>query len=89
MRLSMTLPNLGDDNPGMEGQTRTVEVSSLQETVGALKQQLAELVSVPPSKQKLSSRAGFLKDQQTLAYYNVLPGETLVLSLKERGGKKK
>jgi hypothetical protein len=40
------------------------------------------------NKQKLTSaRHGVLKDNQTLAFYNVREGEMLLLDVKERGGR--
>lgn len=40
------------------------------------------------NKQKLTSaRHGVLKDNQTLAFYNMRDGETLLLDVKERGGR--
>lgn len=64
-------------------------IRSLSETVGSLKEKIAGEIQLPANKQKLSSRAGFLKDNLTLAYYNIGAGETLTLALRERGGRKK
>jgi len=44
---------------------------------------------MPPGKQKLQLDAIFLKDANTLAYYNVRPGTIVTLQVKERGGRKK
>jgi len=73
----------------LSGQTITAEVP-LRETVGALKAALAQQTKLPANKQKLQfGAAGFLKDAHTLAYYNVGPGASLTLEVKERGGRKK
>ena len=36
-----------------------------------------------------SALLSVLKDDKTLAYYNIMNGSTLELSIKERGGRKK
>lgn len=46
-------------------------------------------VGMPPGKQKLQMDALFLKDANTLAYYNFRPGSGIQLQIKERGGRKK
>eukprot|EP00698_Gefionella_okellyi_P005528 TRINITY_DN15041_c0_g1_i1.p1 TRINITY_DN15041_c0_g1~~TRINITY_DN15041_c0_g1_i1.p1 ORF type:complete len:741 (+),score=214.30 TRINITY_DN15041_c0_g1_i1:52-2223(+) len=71
---------------------------SLQLTVGlnitvtTLKELLSQQLSgLPPAKMRLKvdGPAGFLKDQMTLAAYNLMPNSLVQLSLKERGGRKK
>lgn len=48
-----------------------------------------QLGSMPPSKQQLkSSTLGFLKDNLTLAHYNIKPGSGLELLVRSRGGRK-
>ena len=42
-----------------------------------------------PGKQKLQIDTIFLKDVNSLAYYNVRPGMAVQLQIKERGGRKK
>lgn len=66
-----------------------IMVPSLSETVGSLKEKIAGDIQLPANKQKLSGKAGFLKDNLSLAYYNVAPGDSLSLSLRERGGRKR
>nr|GEY41526.1 probable splicing factor 3A subunit 1 [Tanacetum cinerariifolium] len=61
---------------------------SLSETVGSLKEKIAAEIQLAENKQKLSGKAGLLKDNLSLAYYNVGGGESLTLSLRERGGRK-
>jgi len=64
----------------------------LTNTIKDLKDVLKEkLGGIPPNKQKLEIRGiGFLKDNPTLAYYNVGPQTTILLGVKARGrgGKK-
>lgn len=61
----------------------------LQETVSVIKTKIHELTGMPPGKQKLQCDGLFFKDSNTLAYYNIGPGSTIHLQLKERGGRKK
>lgn len=76
------------DNDSLNGQVLEVEVESLATTIGELKQRLSEVVSLPRNKQQLS-REHFktMRDNQTLAYYNVSPGVDLSLSVRRRGGR--
>lgn len=86
-RISVSVPNVDEGN--LKGQTLDITIHSLSETIGSLKEKIAGEVQLPANKQKLSGRAGFLKDNLSLAYYNISPGETLALSLRERGGRKR
>ncbi|KAK6153903.1 hypothetical protein DH2020_013542 [Rehmannia glutinosa] len=86
-RISISVPNVDEGN--LKGQVLEITVQSLSETVGSLKEKIAGEIQLPSNKQKLSGKAGFLKDNLSLAHYNVLPGEALSLSLRERGGRKR
>nr|GMC64792.1 probable splicing factor 3A subunit 1 [Ipomoea batatas]GMC71220.1 probable splicing factor 3A subunit 1 [Ipomoea batatas] len=85
--ISIAVPNVDEGN--LKGQVLEITVQSLSETVGSLKEKISGEIQLPANKQKLSGKAGFLKDNLSLAYYNVAPGETLNLSLRERGGRKR
>jgi splicing factor 3A subunit 1 len=87
VRISVSVPNLEEGN--LNGQMLEVTIQSLSETISSLKEKIAAEVALPANKQKLSGRAGFLKDNLSLAYYNIGPGETLTLALRERGGRKR
>lgn len=87
VRISVSVPNVDEGN--LKGQVLEITVQSLSESIGNLKEKIAAEVQLPANKQKISGRAGFLKDNLTLAYYNIGPGETLNLALRERGGRKK
>ncbi|XP_077211833.1 putative splicing factor 3A subunit 1 [Tasmannia lanceolata] len=87
VRISVSVPNVDEGN--MRGQLLEITIQSLSETIGSLKEKIAGEVQLPANKQKLSGRAGFLKDNLSLAYYNIGPGETLTLALRERGGRKR
>lgn len=76
----------GESN--FRGQTLELTVLSLSESIKSLKERIAGEVQLPANKQKLSSQAGFLKDNLSLAYYNIGPGDILTLGLKERGGRR-
>lgn len=78
------------DNEKLFGQLLEVEVESLMDTIGRVKNRLADVLSLPANKQKLSrDGVGFLKDEFSLAHYNVSEDVTLILGIKERGGRKK
>lgn len=67
-----------------------VDIGSVMETVLDVKNKLAQLVGLAANKQKLVSvNGGFMKDNDTLAFYNIANGSTLSLQTKERGGRKK
>jgi len=85
--ISVSVPNLDEGN--LRGQVLQIPVQSLSDTVGSLKEQIAGELQLPANKQKLSVRTSFLKDNLTLAYYNVGPGVVINLTLRERGGRKK
>lgn len=54
--------------------------------VGELKERLAGVLGLAASRQKLSrDGVGFLKDEFSLAHYNVDPDVTLQLGAKDRG----
>ncbi|XP_064644330.1 splicing factor 3A subunit 1-like [Lineus longissimus] len=61
----------------------------LTDSVAVIKAKLNEEVGMPAGKQKLQYDGLFIKDSNTLAYYNFVHGATVVLQLKERGGRKK
>ncbi|CAL9217354.1 unnamed protein product [Arabidopsis halleri] len=72
-----------------DGQVIEIIVQSLSENVGSFKEKIAGEMQIPANKQKLSGKSGFLKDNMSLAHYNVGSGEILTLSLRERGGRKR
>ncbi|KAL1296024.1 hypothetical protein HN51_056807 [Arachis hypogaea] len=87
LRISVSVPNHDEGN--LKGQVLEITVQSLSETVGSLKEKIAGEIQLPANKQKLSGKPGFLKDNMSLAHYNVGGGEILTLSLRERGGRKR
>ncbi|KAD3641777.1 hypothetical protein E3N88_31001 [Mikania micrantha] len=87
VRISVSVPNVDEGN--LKGQILEISVESLSESVSSLKEKIAGEIQLPANKQKLSGKAGFFKDNLSLAYYNVGGGEMLSLSLRERGGRKR
>lgn len=64
-------------------------LSHAQDDVGDLKSRLASVLELPANKQKLNREGvGFLRDELSLAHYNVAPDTVLTLSTKERSRKK-
>lgn len=86
---SVSVPETeGED--ALQGQTLQLTVTSLGETVAEVKVRLEAQLGLAASKQKLTApTAGVLKDNLSLAYYNLRSGGVLALSLKARGGQKK
>lgn len=79
-----------DGNEKLVGQMLLVEVASLTDMIGHLKSRLAGELGLPANKQKLAREGvGFLKDEFSLAHYNVSEDVVLTLGVKERGGRKK
>eukprot|EP00199_Chlamydomonas_sp_CCMP681_P001490 CAMPEP_0119101644 /NCGR_PEP_ID=MMETSP1180-20130426/640_1 /TAXON_ID=3052 ORGANISM="Chlamydomonas cf sp, Strain CCMP681" /NCGR_SAMPLE_ID=MMETSP1180 /ASSEMBLY_ACC=CAM_ASM_000741 /LENGTH=817 /DNA_ID=CAMNT_0007085795 /DNA_START=20 /DNA_END=2473 /DNA_ORIENTATION=- len=79
-----------EGNDKLIGQLLEVEVASLQDTLGDFKDRLSSVLGVAGNKIKLSrDGVGFLRDEPTLAHYNVAPDVVLMLALKERTRGKK
>ena len=57
--------------------------------VSAIKVKIHEATGMPAEKQKLYYEGIFIKDSNSLAYYNMASGAVIHLALKERGGRKK
>lgn len=88
-KVSIQCPD-SEGNEKLIGQILLVEVASLTDTIGHLKSRLAGELGLPANKQKLAREGvGFLKDEFSLAHYNVSEDVILTLGVKERGGRKK
>ncbi|EFH52208.1 hypothetical protein ARALYDRAFT_906172 [Arabidopsis lyrata subsp. lyrata] len=57
-----------------------ITVKSLSEKVASLKKKIAREIRIPANKQMLSGKARVLKDNRSLAHYNVGAGEILTVS---------
>jgi len=78
----------------LNGQTLNINLD-IGETVLKLKEKLQAELEMPPNKMNLKlvtakdpDSLGFLRDQNTLAYYNINNVSILQLTKKERGRKK-
>ncbi|XP_062028961.1 probable splicing factor 3A subunit 1 [Rosa rugosa] len=85
--MNVSVPIVDEGN--LKGQLLQITVQSLSETVDSLKEKISAEIQLPANKQKLSGKSGFLKDNFSLAYYNVGAGQALALSIRERGGRKR
>lgn len=82
-------PNVPDKPEwGLNGQMITLTLPAT-DMISVIKAKIHEVVGMPPGKQKLQYEGMFIKDSNTLAFYNVTNGGIVVLGLKERGGRKK
>jgi len=82
-------PNISD-KPEWKLQGQTIDLTlHVTDQVSVIKAKIHEEIGMPPGKQKLQYEGIFIKDSNTLAYYNIGNGATIVLGLKERGGRKK
>ena len=79
-----------DGSDALTGQLLAVEMPSLLATVSELKARLSDVLSLLAGKQQLSrEHVGIMKNELTLAFYNVGQEVHLQLGIKERGGRKK
>ncbi|KAI0212588.1 Splicing factor 3A subunit 1 [Lamellibrachia satsuma] len=72
----------------LDGQALTMTLP-LTDNVSVIKAKLNEMLNMPAGKQKLQLEGLFIKDSNTLAYYNITGDCNIQLQLKERGGRKK
>ena len=72
------------------GQTLMLNAIAPGTVVKDLKTNLSQhLGGLPANKMKVSTvKHGVLKDNMTIAYYNFVEGENLMVATKERGGRK-
>ncbi|MBN3273542.1 SF3A1 factor, partial [Polyodon spathula] len=68
---------------------QTLNVSSFCCQVSVIKVKIHEATGMPAGKQKLQYEGIFIKDSNSLAYYNMVNSSMIHLALKERGGRKK
>ncbi|KAK7454123.1 hypothetical protein BaRGS_00039595 [Batillaria attramentaria] len=87
--LKVAVPNVADKPEwNLNGQTLDFTLP-LTDTISVLKAKLNEMLTMPAGKQKLQYEGIFVKDSNTLAFYNMANGATVQLQMKERGGRKK
>ncbi|KAL5479911.1 hypothetical protein EMCRGX_G023512 [Ephydatia muelleri] len=72
----------------LKGQMLSVTLP-ITDPVSVIKVKVADELGMPTGKQKLQIGVIFLKDSNSLGFYNVTPATVVQLGLKERGGRKK
>jgi len=83
------VPNMLDKSEWkLGGQSFTITLP-LTDTVSVIKAKMYDELGMPAGKQKLQLDGMFMKDSNTLAYYNFTPMCVVQLQVKERGGRKK
>lgn len=86
--IQVQCPTVTDKEWKLSGQLLSITIG-LSETIQKLKQRVQEETDMPPAKQKISHDGVFFKDNNSVAYYNLVSGATIHLQVKERGGRKK
>uniref|UniRef100_A0A672TGP4 Splicing factor 3A subunit 1 n=1 Tax=Sinocyclocheilus grahami TaxID=75366 RepID=A0A672TGP4_SINGR len=83
------VPNMQDKTEWkLSGQVLNFSLP-LTDQVSVIKVKIHEATGMPAGKQKLQYEGIFIKDSNSLAYYNMNNGSVIHLALKERGGRKK
>lgn len=89
VNITISCPSVSDKNDwNLNGQSLSVTFD-IRDTIVSVKNKIQSMTSMPPSKQKLQLQGLFLKDNNSLAFYNMTNGSTIQLLTKERGGRKK
>lgn len=87
--IQVQVPN-ASDKPEWQLNGQTVSLTlNLNDSVTLLKSKLQDETGMPPAKQKIFYEGMFFKDNNSIAFYNLLSGTTVHLQVKERGGRKK
>uniref|UniRef100_A0A8C9TD99 Splicing factor 3A subunit 1 n=1 Tax=Scleropages formosus TaxID=113540 RepID=A0A8C9TD99_SCLFO len=87
--VKVQVPNMQDKTEWkLSGQVLNFTVP-LTDQVSVIKVKIHEATGMPAGKQKLQFEGIFIKDSNSLAYYNMTNGSIIHLALKERGGRKK
>lgn len=84
----VSVPKVEKDDWKCRGQLMSLKMP-LTSTFTEVKTRIEQETGMPPQKQKLQVEGSFIKDQNTLAFYNIRPSTLVLLTLKERGGRKK
>eukprot|EP00057_Strongylocentrotus_purpuratus_P034401 XP_795042.3 PREDICTED: splicing factor 3A subunit 1 [Strongylocentrotus purpuratus] len=72
----------------LHGQRITLNMP-LTDQVSVIKAKLHEQLGIPAGKQKLQHESLFIKDSNSLGFYNFMHGTVVQLQLKERGGRRR
>lgn len=89
VRFNVQIPNMPDKPEwNLKGQLIPFTMP-WTETVASIKQKLVEYLNMAIAKQKLQYDGMFIKDTNSLAFYNIPDNAMIYLQMKERGGRKK
>ena len=72
----------------LNGQVMTLSLGA-RDSMTLLKNKIQEQLGIPLAKQKVQFDGVYVKDNQTMAACNIVPGSVVFLQVKERGGRKK
>ncbi|XP_060699585.1 splicing factor 3A subunit 1 [Hemiscyllium ocellatum] len=87
--VKIQVPNMQDKSEWKLNGQILVFTLPLTDQVSVVKVKIHEATGMPAGKQKLQYEGIFIKDSNSLAYYNVTSGSVIHLAFKERGGRKK
>nr|XP_033811585.1 splicing factor 3A subunit 1 isoform X2 [Geotrypetes seraphini] len=87
--VKVQVPNMQDKTEWKLNGQMLVFTLPLPDQVSVIKVKIHEATGMPAGKQKLQYEGIFIKDSNSLAYYNMINGSVIHLALKERGGRKK
>ncbi|CAJ0945038.1 unnamed protein product [Ranitomeya imitator] len=87
--VKVQVPNMQDKTEWKLGGQVLAFTLPFSDQVSVIKVKIHEATGMPAGKQKLQYDGIFIKDSNSLAYYNMQNGATIHLALKERGGRKK
>ncbi|KAF3820818.1 hypothetical protein GH733_005363 [Mirounga leonina] len=87
--IKVQVPNMQDKTEWKLNGQVLVFTLPLTDQVSVIKVKIHEATGMPAGKQKLQYEGIFIKDSNSLAYYNMANGAIIHLALKERGGRKK
>ncbi|KAM9173315.1 LOW QUALITY PROTEIN: splicing factor 3A subunit 1-like [Pangshura tecta] len=87
--VNVQVPNMQDKTEWKPNGQVLVFTLPLSDQVSVIKVKIHEATGMPARKQKLQYEGIFIKDSNSLAYYNMISGSVIHSALKGRGGRKK
>lgn len=84
----VSVPKVEKDDWNCRGQLIHISMP-LTSSFSDVKQKIEAETGMPPAKQKLQCEGVFVKDSNSLAFYNIRPSSLVLMTLKERGGRKR
>lgn len=83
------VPNMPDRNEwSLKGQVISITLP-ITDPVSVIKAKINDELNMPTGKQKLQLGPMFIKDSNSLGFYNFTSDTVVLLGLKERGGRKR